>query len=169
MTTTVRFGKKEVELPIVVEGNTAKVVRGGVVGTRGREQGKPSVPADTPAMRPGLAVAGDGSNPSPAPTYRSKTEARYAQHLDVLKFAGEIKGWWHEPFNVRLPGKRNYHRIDFFIWFPDGHVEIHQTKGWHKNLREGMTKAKTAAGLHPWATHLLVKLEKGAWQYRRMV
>ena len=45
--------------------------------------------------------------------YRSKLEAAFANYLDVLKLAKDIDGWSYEPVNFRLPGGKNFYKIDF--------------------------------------------------------
>ena len=109
--------------------------------------------------------------------YRSKWEAAYAQHLDMLMAAGEIVGWWYEPIRVRLPGPRNFYKPDFLVQIAckpisgsmagqHAGIEIHEVKGWSKNRREGITKFKTAAGLNPWAVFILVRWEDGRWHWQ---
>ena len=123
------------------------------------------------------ADATAGAKRAPVPPYRSKLEADYANHLELLKRAGEIIGWWYEPINFRLPGQRNFYKPDFLvqrqIWLPVGEIpiatiEIHEVKGWSRNRREGITKLKTSAGLNPWATFSLVTYERGHWRIERM-
>lgn len=176
--TTARYGKRAVELPAMVEDpKTGRYkVRGGVnchthdgaSGSVNRPEPTDRSKLGTMEIRRAQALARPVANLAPAPIYKSKLEAAYVRYLEALKFGEVIQDWWYEPWNFRLPGKRNYHRLDFLVWFPDGHMEIHQTKGWHKNLREGVSKAKTVAGLHPWAIHRLVTWDKGQWQYKQM-
>jgi hypothetical protein len=64
--------------------------------------------------------------------YRSKKEAAYAESLDLLKMAGEIKEWEYEK--ERIPLDVNGIHItsympDFWITMPDGSLEIHEVKG----------------------------------------
>lgn len=84
------------------------------------------------------------ANPAPAPHYDSKWEERYAKQLDTLKLAGEIVRWWYHPFSMWLPGKVRY-TPDFLVQH-HGHLQIVEVKGWSKNLRDGMTRLKVAAG-----------------------
>src|SRR6185436_7717704 len=97
--------------------------------------------------------------------YRNKTDAAYAQHLALLKHAGEITEWWYEPFTgLRLPGRRNRYKPDFLVQHLDGSLEVKETKGWSKNLRDGITKFKTASGVHTWiARWTLVKRDGRGW------
>ncbi len=72
---------------------------------------------------------------------RSSWEANYARYLNMLKANGDILQWEYEAeafeFKRIKKGTRSY-RPDFKIWFPDGHIEYHEVKGWL------MPKAKTA-------------------------
>jgi hypothetical protein len=100
--------------------------------------------------------------PDAGPTYKSLWERRYAQHLELLKQAGEIICWTYEPVNFRLPSKRNFYKADFIVKTKHG-VQVHEVKGWSKNRRDGITKFKTAAGLNPWATFKIIRYEDGQW------
>lgn len=161
MTTTVRFGKKEIELPIVIEGNTAKVVRGGPVTTGlGNNEGvartatarpREAVPVLTPAPAPTLPVG---------PRYRSKLEAFYAAHLAALQHAGEIQTWRYE--NIRLVlGAKTSLTPDFHVINKDGRHEFRETKGWARE--DAMVKLKVAARQFAWATFYLVTRQQGQW------
>ena len=61
--------------------------------------------------------------------YDSKTEARYAAHLDQLKSQGKIKAWDRQvPFEVIDDAGHKYKLIvDFLVTFTD-RQEIHETK-----------------------------------------
>jgi hypothetical protein len=65
--------------------------------------------------------------------YRSMWEANYARYLDMLKHAGQIKEWQHEPktfwFEKIMRGVRSY-KPDFLVTKPDGRQEWHEVKGW---------------------------------------
>ena len=80
--------------------------------------------------------------------YKSKLEARYAAHLDMLVKAGEIKRWEYECLSLRLADGRFY-RPDFLVVLPGGlerKPEIHETKGrFTKNRRAGILKLEWAA------------------------
>ena len=86
-----------------------------------------------------------GASAVSASSYDSKWEERYAKQLDTLKLAGEIVRWWYHPFSMWLPGKVRY-APDFLVQH-HGHLQIVEVKGWSKNLRDGMTRLKIAAGI----------------------
>ena len=163
-----RIGSREVEID-------ENRVRGGVENTQG-------CPSRTLLGGPQRSLAGKRildtpqepeTIPAPAHPYRSAWEARYAQHLEILKRAGEIIDYWYEPIRFRLPGEANYYKSDFLIQFrsplaPGFYhkwIEVHEVKGWSKNRREGITKLKTAAGLNPWATFQLVQWDRTQQQW----
>jgi len=79
--------------------------------------------------------------------FRSKLEARYADHLDMLVKAGEIRRWEYEPMSLKLSEGKRY-RPDFLVVLPLGaeaKAELHEIKGkWTKNRRDGMTHLKWA-------------------------
>lgn len=92
--------------------------------------------------------------------YKSKLEAAYAAHLDLLVKAGEVKRWEYEPWRLwlsrgtvnpvtgKLEGHASY-RPDFLVVLPGGlerRPELHEVKGkWIKNKRDSITHLKWAA------------------------
>lgn len=109
---------------------------------------------------------------TPLPGWPKSTDRwnhAYAQHLELLKRAGEIKWWWYEPFSLWLPGQVRY-KPDFLIQYPDGldrRLEFVEVKGWSRNLRDGMTRYKVAAAVFPCFTWKLVKKTKSGWEDHR--
>ncbi len=87
---------------------------------------------------------------APSP-YKSKLEAQYAAHLELLLKAGEIRRWAYEPMSLKLADGKRY-RPDFLVVLPLGaeaKAEMHEVKGrWTKNRRDGMTHLKWAAQLY---------------------
>jgi hypothetical protein len=83
------------------------------------------------------------------PHYRSRLETRYAERLEMQRLASEIKDWRYEPFNIRLADGAWY-RVDWAVVMPDDTIELHETKGWSKNVREGQLRWKLAAETLPW-------------------
>jgi len=150
-----RIGGREIELPVDVTGNRARVVRGmaGAVQAEGKGSRAPLQPTSR-----GLGAA------TGEPRYRSKWEQAYAQHLDLLQKAGEILGWWYEPINFRLLGRRNFYKADFLVQTRTG-MQVREVKGYSKNRREGIVKFKSAAELNSWAAFCLVSWdrEQGQW------
>lgn len=81
----------------------------------------------------------------------NKTEARYAQHLDVLKHQGAILWWAFEGIKLRL-ADRTHLTVDFAVLTSDGMLQMHDVKG-AKAIVEDDARAKTkiAAQLFPFA------------------
>lgn len=66
-------------------------------------------------------------------SFHSKLEARYAQHLDLLKRGKEIQDW-SPQVTFRLHGKNGDFICkiipDFLVVGKHGQEEIHETKSW---------------------------------------
>ncbi len=65
--------------------------------------------------------------------FRSAWEANYARYLQLLKAAGNISDWLHEPETFWFKGiKRGCvsYLPDFKVDRPDGSIEYHEVKGW---------------------------------------
>lgn len=71
------------------------------------------------------------SRPKPTAVFRydgkrvqlkSKNEAAWAEHLNMLHRAGEIYGWQYEPREFTFPQKKGVtcYRPDFRVQYPDG-------------------------------------------------
>ena len=107
-----------------------------------------------------------GLNPAPSPTKRefdSKWEETYCAELVLRKHAGLIENYFYHPFSMWLPGKVRY-SPDFLIEYPLGlerRLEIVEVKGWSRNLRDGMTRLRIAAGVFPCFAWKLVRKKKG--------
>lgn len=71
-------------------------------------------------------------------TYDSKLEARYAQDLDLLKKAKQIKDW-EGQYRIKLD-VNGYHIcnyiVDFKVTMPDGSIELHEVKGFRTSTWE---------------------------------
>lgn len=58
----------------------------------------------------------------------NKTEARYANELEIRRRVGEIASYYYEPLKLKLASRASY-RPDFRVALPDGCVEYHEVKG----------------------------------------
>lgn len=97
----------------------------------------------------------------------NKTEEAYAQHLDLLRMAGEVLWFKFEPFSLTLAPKTSY-RPDFLVQMASGHLEVHEVKGfWEDDAR---VKIKVAAELYPVFKFVAIKKadkakgEASGWQ-----
>ncbi len=93
----------------------------------------------------------------------NRTERAYADHLAARKLAGEVHGFWFEPFSVRLAGN-TFYRPDFLVVLADGSVEFHETKGFMRE--DALVKIKVFAETYPFPL-VLVKKQKGGWGFTR--
>lgn len=68
--------------------------------------------------------------------YDSKLEADYAQQLDWLIMAGQLKSWERQfKIEIRVNGEHIcFYFIDFKVIYPDGRVEYHEVKGMATDL-----------------------------------
>ena len=100
--------------------------------------------------------------------YKSKWEAAYAHKLQLALLAGEISGWWYEPWSMWLPGKVRY-KPDFMVLYPSGEQHLLEVKGWSKNLRDGMTRLKIAAAIfYGFKWFMVSRLKGGGWAHEEM-
>ncbi len=107
----------------------------------------------------------------------NKTEARYADQLEIMKRSGEIIDYVFEPFKLKL-ARKTYYTPDFLVVRRTGrisekegiefffHFEIHEVKGfWRDDAR---VKIKVAARLFPWFSFRAVQYVKGEWKEERI-
>lgn len=94
----------------------------------------------------------------------NKTESEYAQHLELLKRAGEITWYRFEGMKFRL-ADNTFYTPDFSVMCSDGLVEMHEVKGfWTDDAR---VKIKVAADMYPFAFKAVqkqAKKEGGGWK-----
>lgn len=76
----------------------------------------------------------------------NKTEAAYAEHLGMLKLAGEVLWYRFEGVKLRL-ADNTFYTPDFAVLAKDGVMECHEVKGsWQDDAR---VKIKVAADQYP--------------------
>lgn len=69
-------------------------------------------------------------------------EARYSQHLELLRNTGRVASWRFEAVKLKLAPK-TFLTVDFWVVLPDGGIELHEVKGfWEEDAR---VKTKVAA------------------------
>lgn len=99
------------------------------------------------------------------PGEMNPTERAYAEHLELLKQAGEITWYGFEAIKLRL-GKNTFYTPDFAVRLNNGELEFHEVKGfWRDDAR---VKIKNAAYLYPIFRFIAVtkrkKREGGGWR-----
>lgn len=91
----------------------------------------------------------------------NKTEAAYAEHLELLRRKGEIVHYEFEPFKLRL-ADRTYYNFDFLVITADLTIEIHEVKGhWEDDAR---VKWKVGADEFWYFTFKAIKNKSGGWE-----
>lgn len=111
-----------------------------------------------------LKIRGRGRQTRRAPGEMNRLEAKYAEHLELRKQAGEIADYRFDAFKLRLADKCFY-TPDFFVMLPDGVIEVVEVKGhWEDDAR---VKIKVAAETFWWFTFIAVtavsKKHGGGW------
>lgn len=93
----------------------------------------------------------------------NKTEAAYAQTLQIRKYAGEIAWYRFEGIKFRL-ADNTFYTPDFAVMLADGAMECHEVKGfWQDDAR---AKIKIAADQYPFrfvAVRAKAKKDGGGW------
>lgn len=90
----------------------------------------------------------------------NRTEAAYAQRLELQRQAGEVVWWKFEGVKLRLADK-TFYSPDFAVMLADGTIEMHEVKGfWQDDAR---VKVKVAASLYPFR-FVALTFKRGAWE-----
>lgn len=94
----------------------------------------------------------------------NKTEAAYAQHLDLLKNTGKIIWYKFEGIKFRLADK-TFYTPDFTVLNESFELEVHEVKGFWED--DAKVKIKVASELYPFrfvAIHAVPKGKGGGWK-----
>ncbi len=91
----------------------------------------------------------------------NKTEAAYAQHLELQKRAGLIRAYAFEALTFKLANDTRY-TPDFMVLTADRVIELHEVKGFWRD--DALVKVKVAAAQHPWFVFKAVRKEKAGWE-----
>lgn len=119
------------------------------------------LPADPAAPRPTATSSRTTSQPRRG--VMNKTEAAYAQHLDLLVRAGELRGWSFEEVKLRL-AEGAWYTPDFLIVRRDGSAEFHEVKG---HMREAAAlRLKLADERFPIPFVVVRRGKGGRWDCR---
>ena len=90
----------------------------------------------------------------------NKTEAAYAEHLELQKHAGEVLWYKFEGIKLRL-ADNTFLTIDFAVLAKDGVLEMREVKGyWEEDSR---AKTKIAAAMYPFR-FIAVKKKGNGWE-----
>jgi len=91
----------------------------------------------------------------------NKTEAAYAQLLEMRRQAGEVDWYKFEGIKFRL-ADNTFFTVDFAVMRSDGVMEMHEVKGFM--LDDANVKIKVAASLYPFVFKVIRKGRGGSWQ-----
>ena len=99
------------------------------------------------------------------PGEMNKLEARYAEYLEGLRLGGDIVRWQFEKITLKLAHDMRF-TPDFWILYPDGHGELHDTKGFMRE--DAKLKLKIAVEQFPEFLFAVVTWDKrGGWQFEK--
>jgi hypothetical protein len=103
------------------------------------------------------------------PKGMNKTEAAYAERLEMLRRSGEILSYDFEAITLKLAPNTRY-TPDFLVITSDATVELHEVKGhWYDDAR---VKIKVAARLFPFrfvAVRKKSHRDGGGWDQEEFV
>lgn len=91
----------------------------------------------------------------------NRTEARYADYLELLKSSGDVIWYRFEGLKFRL-ADNTFYTPDFAVMRKDGALEAHEVKGHWKD--DARVKIKVAAGQYP-IQFIAVKQKGSGWEY----
>ncbi|MBN9601833.1 MAG: DUF1064 domain-containing protein [Afipia felis] len=89
-----------------------------------------------------------------APGIMNKTEAAYAQHLDLLVKTGDVLWYRFEGLKFRLADK-TFLTPDFVVMTRGGLIELHDVKGFM--MDDANVKMKVAADQYPFEFFIIRK------------
>jgi hypothetical protein len=89
----------------------------------------------------------------------NRSEAAYAQRLELQRQAGEVVWFKFEAVKLRL-ADATFYSPDFAVMVADGTLEMHEVKGfWEDDAR---VKIKVAASLYPFR-FIAIQHKRGTW------
>jgi hypothetical protein len=90
----------------------------------------------------------------------NRSEAAYAQRLELQRQAGEVVWFKFEAVKLRL-ADATFYSPDFAVMVADGTLEMHEVKGfWEDDAR---VKIKVAAAMYPFR-FVALTAKRGTWQ-----
>lgn len=93
-----------------------------------------------------------------APGAMNKTEAKYAEHLELRKRDGDVLWYKFEGIKLRLADK-TFLTPDFAVMTRDGVMELHDCKGFM--MDDANVKLKVAAEQYPFRFYIVRKSKVG--------
>lgn len=92
-------------------------------------------------------------------------EWQFYEYLTVLRLDGKLIDVQYESHKYRL-ADGTWYTPDFYCIGPDNERLIYETKGFRKNIRDGLLRLKVVASLYPYDKFLKVTRPAGcvSWQ-----
>ena len=122
------------------------------------------MPTQPQQISPGGLLANE--DPTKRDQGMNKTEAAYAQHLDMSKVSGDVLWWRYEAVGLRLADRTFYHP-DFMVMMADGSLEIIEIKGRKGDsyycMDDAKVKVKVAAAQFPMRFFIVWPNKSGGW------
>ena len=97
------------------------------------------------------------------PGTMNRAEARYAQHLEARRLAGEVVWFKYESVTIKLAPDCRW-TADFAVMLADGLVELHDFKGFME--AHTAIKIKIAADTFPFPVVVITE-RKGVYTFKR--
>lgn len=94
------------------------------------------------------------------PGVMNRTEESYAQHLELMRRAGEVEWFEFEGMTLKLAKDTRY-TPDFIVMAKDGELQMHEVKGFMRD--DAAVKLKVAAAKFPFR-FILARSIKGSWE-----
>lgn len=92
--------------------------------------------------------------------FDSGDERRYAERLDLLVKAGEIREWRHHKVRFCI-GDGAWYTPDFEVIANDGTIEYHEVKGFQREA--AIVRFKAARQQNPHFTFKMIQRRKSEW------
>lgn len=96
----------------------------------------------------------------------NKTEAQYAEYLELLRRTNKIKMWKFHAVKLYL-AETCWYETDFMVVNNDDELEIHETKGFMRD--DALVKFKVACAAYPFIFKMVKKIpakQGGGWDIR---
>ncbi len=93
----------------------------------------------------------------------NRTEAAYADELELRRYAGEVLWWSYESLKLRL-GKGAWYTADFAVMLADGLLELVEVKGFQAEA--AAVRLKVAAATYPFRFVKVTRAKGGGFRAR---
>lgn len=94
----------------------------------------------------------------------NKTEQRYAQHLELLKHAGEVLWYKFEGMKFKI-ADACFYEPDFSVLMANGQMQMHEVKGSKAIFQDdAKIKIKAAAEMYPLVFKAVFPTAKNSWE-----